>query len=176
MKKKGEPKPARPFEGAATPSEAGPAAEADAGGADMVSVLVFEIGGEPFAIRVEGTEGVVDCPRLSPLPNSPEGLIGVGSVRGRMTLAFDLSPESASRAAKQRLILLRGEAQLGLLADYVEGVVALTPKHLHKSKSGGRASTPQPGEGKERSWKATSHFKHAGRRVPIIDVDQLAEA
>src|SRR5215211_9062 len=58
---------------------------------DLVSVLLFEIGRKAFAIGVEHTEGVVDCPRVSPLPNSPDGMAGIASVRGRMTLVIDLS-------------------------------------------------------------------------------------
>src|SRR5262249_16860425 len=54
-------------------------------GSLQVSVLVFEIGNEGFAIAVESVEGVVDCPNLTPLPSAPEGVIGVVSVRGRMT-------------------------------------------------------------------------------------------
>src|ERR1051325_6667379 len=58
---------------------------------DVVSLLTFEIGRKEFAIGVEHREGVVDCPRISPLPNSPDGMAGVASVRGRMTLVMDLS-------------------------------------------------------------------------------------
>src|SRR6185295_1669792 len=68
---------------------------------DVASVLLFEIGGKPFAIGVENTEGVVDCPRISPLPSPPDGMAGVASVRGRTTLVMDLSLTRRRRQVKR---------------------------------------------------------------------------
>ncbi|HKP13758.1 MAG TPA: chemotaxis protein CheW [Blastocatellia bacterium] len=132
---------------------------------DVVSVLLFEIGGEAFGIGVEQTEGVVDCPRVTPLPSAPDGMIGVASVRGRMTLVMDLSRKANPDEGKRRLILLKGESQLGLLAERVEGVMALEPDHVRKRK----------GNDKSASWAAAEQFKHEGRLVPLLDVTQLAE-
>ena len=87
---------------------------------DLLSVLKFEIGGKTMAVAVDKTEGVVDCPRITPLPSPPDGMVGVTSVRGRMTLVMDLSLEAVPRSGRRRLILLKGEGQLGLLADRVE--------------------------------------------------------
>jgi purine-binding chemotaxis protein CheW len=138
--------------------------------AGSVSVLGFEIGDREFAIGVEHTEGVVDCPRVSPLPAAPEGVIGVASVRGRMTLVMDLSAGAHPRSEKRRLILLKGDAQLGLLADRVGGVLALAPETLRtgeprKSKKGSKVS-----------WPTRAYFARAGRRVSVLDVERLNEA
>ena len=131
---------------------------------DSASVLLFEIGGQAFAIGVETTEGVVDCPRISPLPSPPDGLEGVASVRGRMTLVMDLSLKANQNAGKRRLILLKGEAQLGLLAERIEGVIALEPRQI---------ATREADE--EGNWPARSYFTSDNRRVPIIDVERLVE-
>jgi chemotaxis signal transduction protein len=138
---------------------------------DVVSVLLFEIGGEAFGIGVEHTEGVVDCPRITPLPSAPDGMIGVASVRGRMTLVMDFSLKANPSECKGRLILLKGESQLGLLAERVEGVIALEPETIRKRK-GNDKSAARAGE--ER-WAAPAHFKHEGRLVPLLDVARLAE-
>jgi chemotaxis signal transduction protein len=127
---------------------------------DVVSVLLFEIGGEAFGIGVELTEGVVDCPRITPLPSAPDAIIGVASVRGRMTLVMDCSLKANPDEGKRRLILLKGESQLGLLAERVEGVVALDPDRVRKRKG---------------DDKTTAHFQHEGRRVPLLDAARLAE-
>jgi chemotaxis signal transduction protein len=138
---------------------------------DIASVLLFEIGGKAFAIGVENTEGVVDCPRISPLPSPPDGLAGVASVRGRMTLVMDLSLKANHNAGKRRLILIKGEAQLGLLAERVEGVIALEPDKLRQAE---KTSTAQ--EANENSnWPARSYFTSGNRRVPVIDVERLIE-
>jgi purine-binding chemotaxis protein CheW len=138
---------------------------------DVVSVLLFEIGGDFFGIGVEHTEGVVDCPRLTPLPSAPDGMIGVTSVRGRMTLVIDLSLKANPGEGKPRLILLKGESQLGLLAERVEGILALEPEKLGKRKSPDKSAGPAG----EELWAAAAQFKHDGRIVPLLDVARLAE-
>lgn len=134
---------------------------------DVASVLLFEIGGKAFAIGVENTEGVVDCPRISPLPSPPDGMAGVASVRGRMTLVMDLSLKANPNAGKRRLILIKGEAQLGLLAERVEGVIALEADKLRQVEA--RETS------EENNWPARSYFTSDDRRVPIIDVERLVE-
>lgn len=137
----------------------------------IASVLLFEIGDKAFAIGVENTEGVVDCPRISPLPSPPDGLAGVASVRGRMTLVMDLSLKANLSVSKRRLILIKGEAQLGLLAERVEGVIALESDNLRQiDKSPAARETNDDG-----NWPARSYFTNGNRRVPIIDVERLVE-
>ena len=138
---------------------------------DTVSVLLFEIGGESFGIGVEHTEGVVDCPRITPLPSAPDRMIGVASVRGRMTLVIDLSLKANPGEAKQRLILLKGESQLGLLAERVEGILALEPEKIGKRKSNDKSAAPAG----DARWEWPAQFKHEGRIVPLLDVARLAE-
>lgn len=140
---------------------------------NLVSVLIFEIGGDAFAIGVEHTEGVVDCPRITPLPSAPDGMIGVASVRGRMTLVMDFSARANPGDYKRRLILLKGESQLGLLAERVEGVVALEPEQIRKRKGQDKSNDKAPA-GEER-WAAPTEFKHEGRLVPLLDIVQLVE-
>jgi purine-binding chemotaxis protein CheW len=137
---------------------------------DVVSVLLFEIGGDFFGIGVEHTEGVVDCPRITPLPSAPDGMLGVASVRGRMTLVMDFSLKANPGECKQRLILLKGESQLGLLAERVDGVVALEPEKIRQRKGNDKAARA----GEER-WAAAAHFKYEGRLVPLLDMARLAE-
>ena len=142
---------------------------------EAVWVLGFRVADKPFAVGVENTEGVVDCPRLSPLPSAPEMVIGVGSVRGRITLVVDLSM-ATSECARRRLILLRGEAQLGLLADHIEGVIPLKPKDLReftesRLRRRGRAEASlRQAAGKI----ARTYFKRDGRAVPVVDLEMVS--
>ena len=139
---------------------------------DIVSVLLFEVGGASYAIGVEHTEGVVDCPNITPLPGPPDGVAGITSVRGRMTVVMDLGPKTSEQPSGRRLILLKGDAQVGLLADRVEGVLALEPKKVRPVAHGKDLLTPQHAEF---GWPAESYFKSCGRRVPILDVERLCE-
>jgi chemotaxis signal transduction protein len=146
-------------------------AKGTAAGPELPSVIVFNVANLTFGVDVNATEGVVDCPRVVPLPNPPQGVIGVTSVRGRITIVFDLALGSSGE--KRRLILLRGEAQLGLLADRIESVVGLEPHALPGSlESGKRAEARRTGE--ESRWPATVHIGLNGKTVPIIDVERLS--
>jgi chemotaxis signal transduction protein len=149
-------------------------AEPDQSYTHLQSVLVFDIEGKRFGIGVEHTEGVVDCPRISPLPSAPDGLIGVASVRGRMTLVIDLSLATELNRAKRRLILLKGEAQLGLIADHVEGVLALEPESLLSKSQKGEARANKSKMAEE-TWPARAYFKSESRHVPVLDIERLAD-
>lgn len=128
---------------------------------ELTSVLVFNVGNETFAVSVDNTDGVVDCPPLSPLPEAPIGIVGVTSVRGRITIVMDLS-FGRGGDGRRRLILLRGDAQLGLLAGRVEGVVGLEPGSI-PDRDAGHALLGR-----------TARFEHEGRQVSIIDVEKLS--
>lgn len=141
---------------------------------DLVSLLVFEIGEETLAVGVEHTEGVVDCPRVSPLPSAPDGMVGVASVRGHITLVMDLSHKAALAPGRRRLILLKGESQLGLLADRVEGIVALPPKKVRRLDDEKSKLAARLKEGGNVPY--ATFFKADGRDVPIIEVEALARA
>ena len=141
---------------------------------DQISVLVFDTGNESFAVGVEHIEGVVDCPGITPLPNPPEGIIGVTSVRGRMTLVFCLNGGSGPGESRRRLILLKGDAQLGLFADRIEDVVSFSRKELRDAVS--RRGNPAKPRTEERSVRRASLcFQHKGRDIPVVDVDRLVE-
>ncbi|HWP42781.1 MAG TPA: chemotaxis protein CheW [Blastocatellia bacterium] len=141
-----------------------------------LSVLVFEVGDEKYAIGVDHTEGVVDCPRITPLPSPPDGMIGVTSVRGRVTLVLAPGSASGHREAKQRLILLKGDAQLGLIADRVEGVISLAPSRRRKPRSRAAKGASVPPEAKRETWPVLATFKQGKITVRIIDVERLVEA
>ena len=134
----------------------------DAG--ESPSFLLFSLGGRDYGIGVETTEGVVDCPSVCPLPDPPEGVTGVSSIRGRMTVVLDLSRGASPCSGKRRLVLLKGDARLGLLADRVYGVIAPDQRTFKA-----------PAESNGFDWAVTTWFEHNGRLVPVLDVEHLIE-
>src|SRR5262249_10058595 len=149
--------------------------EADDYDPDAVSILTFVRGNRIFGIDVRNTDGVVECPRINPLPIAPDGVAGVVSVRGRITIVIDAAIELGRPETKMRLILVRGEGQLGLLADQIQSVISLKHDQLEKVPQG-RVSRRLLGAGAGgiRNLRlAKQYIKHAGRRVPIVDLDLL---
>ncbi|HEX5733857.1 MAG TPA: chemotaxis protein CheW [Blastocatellia bacterium] len=141
---------------------------------DQISFLAFEVGGQGFAIGVEHTEGVVDCPRVTPLPGPPDGVIGVTSVRGKMTIVMDLSLGANPKDEKRRLVLLKGDAQLGLLADNIDGVVVIKPDEVGSAQP--RKASAGSAKSATKSWLTDKSIKSRGRVVTVIDGERLAGA
>lgn len=139
---------------------------------EQLSALVFEAGGETYAVGVENVEGVVDCPRLTPLPNPPDGVTGVVSVRGRMTLVMRLNDNDSPPHDRRRLILLKGDSQIGLTADRIDDVVSFPKKELRAGSGRQKESLSEAAD--KRLFGAS--FVHKGRRIPLINCELLVEA
>ncbi len=154
---------------AAIPVQLNPASdENDSSG--QLSFLVFDIGEDFFALTVENIEGVVDCARIAPLPSPPDAVVGVTSVRGRITLVMNLSADIHHSDNRQRLILLKGESQVGLLADRIEGVITISAENIVVLSKRGVEKTVK-------TRRIGNHyFKSKGRNVSIIDFEKLVEA
>jgi purine-binding chemotaxis protein CheW len=151
--------------------------EADDYDPAAVSILTFVRGSRTFGIEVSNTDGVVECPRTTPLPIAPDGVVGVVSVRGRITIVIDAAMESARPETKMKLILVRGEGQMGLLADQVQSVISLKREQLEKVPQGrvSRRLLGAAAGGTKTVRLAKLYFKHSGRRVPIVDLDLLQD-
>jgi purine-binding chemotaxis protein CheW len=136
----------------------------------QLSFLVFDIGDEFFALAVEHIEGVVDCSRIAPLPSPPDAVVGVTSARGRMTLVMNLSANNLQSDSRQRLVLLKGESQVGLLADHIEDVITISAEEIDIFNKRAVEKTLK-------SRRIGSHyFKNRRRMVSIIDFEKLVEA
>ena len=129
------------------------------------SFLLFEVGEEPFAVPAENIESVIDCPRITPLPYPPDGIIGVTSIHGKIVLVMKLSDKENATAQKQRLILLQGDEHLGLLAHRIEDVVTVRLDDLQEGKK-----TQQ-----KTFWSAVAYLENKQRQIAILDVEKLAE-
>jgi purine-binding chemotaxis protein CheW len=95
----------------------------------MLSVLVFQLGGERCAIRTDEVQEIVPMASLARPPGLPSILEGFLNLRGAATPVVRLDrlfgmPDSAP-GLYTPLIILRGRPDpLALLAERVDGVVA----------------------------------------------------
>ena len=135
---------------------------------EQISLLIFEVGGRPFAINVETTEGVVYCNRVSPLPGAPDGIVGITSVRGRITLVANLNMIGTTCAGRPRLILLKGESQLGLIADRLDTVAGFNPDSLMRDRPPAIAAELRETLS-EAGLFEVGGLEHEGRTMPVID-------
>lgn len=133
-------------------------------------LFVLMAGGQAFAIRAEETEGVAEGLTPTPLPHAPASVLGVVSLRGRMrTLLYPpalvaeiQAREDVTIVTPRFVVALRGDEQLALAADSVEGVVAFDTDSLLTSDS------------HDSTLAAT--LEHEGRRVRLLDASRLFDA
>ena len=154
---------------AAMPVKLSPSSDAN-DNLKQLSFLLFDIGDESFALAVEHIEGVIDCCSIAPLPSPPDSVVGVTSAHGQMTLVMNLSANNTQSENKQRLVLLKGESQVGLLADRIEDVITISAEDielLSKRVAEKALKTRRIGN---------NYFKNRGRSIPIIDFEKLIEA
>jgi chemotaxis signal transduction protein len=139
-------------------------------------LFVLTAGGQLFAVGVEETDGVAEGLTPAPLPRAPASVLGVVSVRGRMrTLLYPPALFADTQEAHARedattattgtprfVVALRGDEQLALAADAVEGVVTLNADSLSTS------------DADDSPLSAT--LEHEGRRVQLLDTSRLFDA
>jgi chemotaxis signal transduction protein len=137
-------------------------------------LFVLSAGGQLFAVSAEETDGVAEGLTPAPLPDAPAAVLGVVSVRGRMrTLlhppalftqshALEGAREDATAAAPRFVVALRGDEQLALAADAVEGIITVNAESLSAS------DTHEP--------PLLATLEHEGRRLQLLDTSRLFDA
>jgi purine-binding chemotaxis protein CheW len=100
-----------------------------AGDAEM---LAFLLSGEEYVIAVEQVNEVLKMWSLTPVPNAPDHILGVSSLRGTMLTIIDLGKRlglgPAAMNEKSRVVVVTvDDEKVGFIVDRVTGVVKLSP-------------------------------------------------
>lgn len=93
-------------------------------------VLAFEINDEKYALPLAAVREILKVPPVTPVPRADRAVLGIISVRGRMTTLFDLRrllavPERRQTKATRVLLVDTGSEVMGVLIDRVLHVVRL---------------------------------------------------
>lgn len=140
---------------------------------DRHTFLVFGLGEEAYAISVERVEEVIEYESPTVVPRSPDYLLGIINVRGRLVPILDLRRRfglpPAETTVDSRFIVLdlhwgNETLSLGVLADSVRGVVDIPDDVMGPPPSIGSASA-------EAFLRGTARLKD--RIVLVMEVDQI---
>jgi purine-binding chemotaxis protein CheW len=111
-----------------------PAAEAASSPAPAAEteMLAFLLSGEEYVIAVGQVNEVLKMWSLTPVPNAPEHILGVSSLRGTMLTIIDLGKRlglgPAAMSEKSRVVVVTvDDEKVGFIVDRVTGVVKLSP-------------------------------------------------
>lgn len=93
----------------------------------MLELVTFTVGGEHLALETRYVRAVAREAAITPLPASPEAVLGVTSFRGELAAVFDIGTLAGRRiefsTALQLLFVGRGAIEFAILTDAVHEVV-----------------------------------------------------
>ncbi len=105
---------------------AGEAADEEAPG-DLIEVVEFALAGEHYALALAGVREVCGLKDYTPVPCTPDFVLGIINLRGEIHTIIDLKrffdlPECGITELNKVLILDGDGLRLGILADAILGV------------------------------------------------------
>ena len=110
-------------------------------GTNEWQVVVFFLGEQSFAINVDKTREILRWPGCRVIPDSPESLIGITSVRGEVLPMVDLRVflgiKSSVDLDQSKVIIAEfNEVKLGFVVDAVERIYRINSEDLDSSLTG----------------------------------------
>ncbi len=99
---------------------------------EEIELLSFNLSGEEYAVMVENVREVLKTRDLTRVPNAPDYILGVTSLRGTMLPVMDLCSRlgltQAERTDKARIIVVSpDEEDVGFVVDRVHSVIRVRP-------------------------------------------------
>ena len=138
------------------------------------SYVVFQLGGEGYALEVMRVQEVKDMLQLTEVPGGPKSLLGVINLRGHVVpvydlrLPFGLKKETQATRAPCVLIVesnLGSDVQItGLLVDRVSDVLEFSPEEVQ--------AAPQLGLGKATPF-VRGLIRHQDAFLLVLDLDRI---
>ena len=138
------------------------------------SYVVFQLGGEGYALEVMRVQEVKDMLALTEVPGGPKSLLGVINLRGHVVpvydlrLPFGLSKETKATRAPCVLIVesnVGSDVQItGLLVDRVSDVLEFSPEEVQ--------AAPQLGLGKATPF-VRGLIRHQDTFLLVLDLDRI---
>ena len=102
--------------------------------------LIFRIAGESFGLRLAIVAEIARLPELTHMPLVPPCLLGLANLRGIvlpvMSLRILLHLPDIETNEQSRVVILRGDAPVGLVVDQIERLVQITPDQLEPYEAG----------------------------------------
>jgi purine-binding chemotaxis protein CheW len=106
----------------------------------LEDLLVFQLAGEPFGLRLNVVAEIIRPPALAHMPLVPPSLLGLANLRGVVMPVVSLRallhlPDIATDKST-RVIVLRGDNPVGLVVDGIRGLLAVATDRLETDDIG----------------------------------------
>src|ERR1700722_8567577 len=113
-----------------------------AGQEDVASknLLIFQIAGESFALRLASVAEIIRLPDLAHMPLVPPSLLGLANLRGLVlpvvSLRALLKLPGMEANEQTRVIVMRGGAAVGFVVDRIDRLLAVAAHELERDEAG----------------------------------------
>ena len=106
----------------------------------LEDLLVFQLAGEPFGLRLNVVAEIIRPPALAHMPLVPPSLLGLANLRGIVMPVVSLRallhlPDVATDKST-RVIVVRGDNPVGFVVDGIRGLLAVATDQLEKDDAG----------------------------------------
>lgn len=101
-------------------------------------IVVFQVGKITYGVEIGDIREVVKTPRIAPIPQTPDYVIGAGNVRGNVLAMIDVEHriEGSSGQPKEYVMVLNSTTTLiGLLVQKVPDTIMVKNKQISRSAS-----------------------------------------
>jgi purine-binding chemotaxis protein CheW len=162
-----------------------PKAEAIASGtgasddvAARIGVVVFEIAESRFGLVLADVREIARMPRLAHMPLAPRSLLGLANLHGVVVPVVDLRTllgYPSTESATARVIVVGGDAPVGLTVDRIEQLTDVSLTAMGDDKAGAGSIDPELLEGVVKGAEGESTIKVLNpQRLLRHEFDQLA--
>ncbi len=129
-------------------------------------LLIFDLESEKYAIPIHDIAQIIETPPTTPIPNSPDFLYGILSLRGKIVSIIDVSARLGLKRGPggrqgKIVVLDMGADQFGLLVDDIDQVVEVDLSALEPPPEGFRPMAQDFVEGV---------FHHRQRAVAFLNL------
>ncbi|SJZ30206.1 chemotaxis protein CheW [Selenihalanaerobacter shriftii] len=97
-------------------------------------LIVFNLGGEEFGVKITKVQEIIRMTEISKLPNSSEFMSGIINLRGDIISVIDLRKRfgvEQQETKKTRIIIVEMDDQdVGLIVDNVSEVLRIEPEDI----------------------------------------------
>jgi purine-binding chemotaxis protein CheW len=136
------------------------------------SFILFELAGTQYALRSRDIQQLEMLSQITPVPNAPDFVDGVVSVRGHVIPAVNLRarfgfPRKVADLRSRLLVVKTAEREIGMVVDSAREFISIEPDSIQP---------PPEGVG-GMSGKYLEGIAHVGDRlVLILDAQQIIDA
>jgi chemotaxis signal transduction protein len=132
-------------------------------------LLVFRVGSERFAVELAAVDEVIDAPSVQPIPDAPQTVLGVATVRGELVTLYDPRPilRVAGPLDGAALLFARGDRRVALAIDDVYDAITVEETDVLSVPGGGADAS---------DGVLVGLVRRDGQLIALLDADALLTA